>query len=312
MIDLIIVSYNGKEYTGQAIESALSNTIPPQKILVVDNNSSDGSVEYLSSKFKGIQIVANKTNLSYGGGANLGIKYTDTDYVVISNNDVVFPPNFFAKLREAIKILDGNFGILGFSQIYPNGKSQFSFGILHSVFAAILNLTFLEILYIASMKLLWKLIHFPRFLKVGYADGAIICVNKNAFTSIGGFDEDFFFYSEDVDLCYRMKRNGYKVLIDMENTVIHYRGQGKNDRIGVTPQRVEQFVNSRVLYCKKHLSSISARIYLFLQGIFYFELFLKDFTKVLFGKSNKDTIKFCLTASKLFFKNFFDYRKEIN
>jgi hypothetical protein len=90
---------------------------------------------------------------------------------------------------------------------------------------------------------------------------------------------------------------------------VHYRGQGKNDRIGVTPQRIEQFVNARVLYCQKNLSSLSARLYFLLESIFHLELLVVNLIKRIFGKSNKDTIKFCLTSSKLFFKNFLGNKK---
>ena len=309
MIDLLIISYNGKDFTSQAIESALANTVQPRSIIVLDNNSTDGSVEYLSSKFKDIQIIANKENLSYGGGANLGIKFCNSDFVVISNNDVIFPPNFFSKLLEAIDLLDGKFGILGPLQIYPNGKPQFSFGSLHSVLSALLDVTFLHILFLILVRMFYKVFHYPRFLKVGYVDGAVICVNRKAFESIGGFDENFRLYSEDTDLCLRMKKKGYNVLVDMDNTVVHYRGQGKNDRIGVTPQRIEQFVNARVLYCQKNLSSLSAKLYFLLESIFYLELLVVNLIRRIFGKSNKDTIKFCLTSSKLFFIKFLGNKK---
>ncbi len=311
MVELVIISYNGKELTKQAIESALSNTLKPNKIIVVDNNSSDGSVEYLSSfNYENVEIISNKINLSYGGGANQGVKFCSSKFVVISNNDVIFPSNFFLTLNNSIKLLKGNFGILGFQQLYPDGKPQFSYGKKHNIFSALIEITFLDKITGFLWKFFKKFFKSQRFVKAGFVDGAIICVNIDAFNQVGGFDESIFFYSEDADLSYRMQKYGYKILVDRGNYVIHYRGQGKYKRIGIPLERVEQFVLSRVKYCKKHFSNLYGRLYVLLSSIYYFELYILNSFKCIFDKDAQYVKKFHFLTSKNFFKCLIHYKNK--
>ncbi|MGB9770689.1 MAG: glycosyltransferase family 2 protein [Candidatus Kapaibacteriota bacterium] len=270
MVDLVIISYNGKSLTAEAIESAIANTLPPSKIIVVDNNSSDGSVEYLKDKFKQIEIVPLNKNYGYGKAANLGVQKSTASYVVISNNDVIFPKNFFEGIRNLIHKIEANLGIIGFQQIYPDGLFQNSYGKFHTLISGLLDVTLISLVEIRIRKLRWKF-GFRKVREVDYVDGAVICVNKSAFAKVGGFDENFFFYSEEVDLAKRMKGAGFKVFIDENNVVIHYRGQGANKQ-GLSLTSVKLLPESRALYCKKHLPTMNARFYMFLQAIYYKEL----------------------------------------
>ncbi len=310
MIDLVIISYNGKELTKQAIESALSNTLKPNKIIVVDNNSSDGSVEYLSSfNYENVEIISNKINLSYGGGANQGVKFCSSKFVVISNNDVIFPPNFFLNLENSLNLLEDDFGILGFQQLYPDGQPQFSYGKKHNVFNALIEISFLDKIGDFLSRFFKKFFKSRRYVNVGFVDGAVICVNMDAFNRVGGFDEDINFYSEDADLSYRMQNYGYQTLVDRENYVIHYRGQGKNKRIGIPLERVNQFVLSRVKYCKKHFSNFWGRLYVFLMSFYYFELYILNSIRCTFDKDALYIKKFTKLTYISFFKCFLRYNK---
>lgn len=301
MIDLVIVSHNGKELTKNAIDSALKNTFLPTKIIIVDNNSTDGTVEFLKSLYDEIEIVSLHENYGYGKAANIGVQSAKSPFVVISNNDVIFPNFFFENLKRLITKSNVNLGIIGFQQIYPDGKYQNSYGKFHSVASGLMDVFFISLLKLRINKLSWKL-GIRKIRKVDYVDGAVICVNKYAFESIGGFDEDFFFYSEEVDLCKRIKESGFDVIIDERNEVIHYRGQGRN-RIGLTSESAKLLAKSRAIYCNKHLSKVEGIIYLTLEAIFFKELsILLNLKKMLFGVKNTDQISVTNLLSKEFWK----------
>lgn len=306
MIDLIIVSYNGKELTRQAIESAINNSVKPQKIILVDNNSIDGTVDYIRNNFSNVHCISLPFNAGYGKAINIGFKYTNSKYVVIANNDVIFPEFFFEKVLDTTLHLEENFGVIGFQQIFPDGSFQNSYGRFHNLFSAFLDVTLLTLVELRVKKIIWKYKLNKKLKRVDYVDGAIFCVNKNAFEKINGFDEDFFFYSEEVDLCKRMKKNGFSVWFDSNNIVIHYRGQGKTNKLGLSENSIPQFVKARSLYCLKHLGKFSTSIYLLIESIFYFEIsFIFRLKYFLFKNSSPKQHILTRLISKEFLREFF-------
>lgn len=135
-----------------------------------------------------------------------------------------------------------------------------------------------------------------------YVDGAVICVNRKAFEGVSGFDEDFFFYSEEVDLCKRLSNHGYKIYIDLKNFVIHYRGQGIKHRTGLSLNTVPMFVNSRSLYCKKHLPVLEGKLYTLLESIYYKELsFIWKVRNFLTSQDYTEIIEITKEISKQFY-----------
>ncbi|MCX7908117.1 MAG: glycosyltransferase family 2 protein [Ignavibacteria bacterium] len=302
MIDLLIITYNGREFTKNAITSAISNTVKPQKVILVDNNSTDGTVQYIKDNFDFVEIISLPYNAGYGKAINIGMKSAVSPFVVVSNNDVIFPDNFFEKLIASLKQLDNNTGVLGVQQLFPDGSFQNSYGRFHNIIGGFLDICFFSVLEIRFKKIIWKFGLNKKVKKVGYVDGALLCINKTAFEKVGGFDENFFFYSEEVDLCKRMQKSGFKILFDPNIEVIHYRGQGIKNNIGLSENKVDLFVESRIKYCRKHLSDLETKIYILLEAIFYQELGILHFLKRLIkANSNRDNSKICFLISKRFF-----------
>lgn len=157
MIDLIIVSFNNQRLTVQAIESALKNSEPPEKIIVVDNNSSDGTVSFLKENYPSVHLVSLQENTGYGKAVNISFSQTKSPYVLISNNDVIFPEKFFSQLRSAIEELNGKFGIIGFQQVYPDKSYQNSYGKFHTLLSAIADVVFVSLIVSLIKKLKWRL-----------------------------------------------------------------------------------------------------------------------------------------------------------
>ena len=108
---IIIPTFNALEYTRLCLYSLKLTTFFPHDLIFVDNGSTDGTIEFLS-EFSNITLIRSKTNLGYAGACNLGIKKSDSDYIVISNNDIFFTPYWLTHLVEASESFP-NIGLVG-------------------------------------------------------------------------------------------------------------------------------------------------------------------------------------------------------
>jgi hypothetical protein len=89
-----------------------------------------------------------------------------------------------------------------------------------------------------------------------------MAIRKQAFSEIGGFDEDFFFYSEEADFCYRLRKSGWQVLFEPRACVVHHRG-GSSGLNPVNPKNIEMLIKSKILFCRKHLGQAETKFYIF-------------------------------------------------
>lgn len=262
--DFVIISHNNKELTEQAIESVYKSTLQPQKIILVDNCSIDGTIEYIRKKFPSVYIIPNENNLGYASAVNCGFRECVSSIVIVSNNDVIIGRNVFELLINDLEV-NPNIGVIGILQKYPNGKNQHSYGVIPGICSAIG-----ELLLIESVKNRVINKFYPTFLrknivKVGYVDGAFMAIRKKAFVDVNGFDEYFFFYFEESDFCRRVQEKGWLVCIDLRGEIIHYRGQYSTNKTGLEFSRVKLFVESLDKYSKKHLTPFKRKLYLFIK-----------------------------------------------
>ena len=230
-ISVVIVSYNVKEFLRSAIlsvEKALGHSSLEGEILVVDNNSGDGSAELVRTEFPTVRLWALKDNLGFGRANNVALREAQGDYMLILNPDTILGEetlevmlNFMKQHPEAglagCKLLngDGSFQLscrrgfptpwasftklFGLSKLFPNSK----------LFAQY-NLTYLPV---------------DQTYEVDALGGAFMMMSRAAFEATGGFDEQFFMYGEDLDLCYQVKKQGFKVFYVAETATIHFKGE---------------------------------------------------------------------------------------
>ncbi len=258
MIDLsiIIVNYNVKEFLQNlihSIEKASENI--STEIIVVDNASTDGSNELLKSKFPFIKLIENKINLGFGKANNIGLRIAKGNYIVMINPDAIVSEDTFSKM---IKFFEENpeAGLATPKILNPDGSLQLgcrrSFPGPWTSFCRVTGLSGL----FPNSKLFarYNLTYLPenQTFEVDAISGSFMMVNREVYEKVGGFDEQFFMYGEDLDLCYRIQNAGYKVFYVHTAQIIHYKGESTK-RSDIDEVRI--FYDAMRVFVKKHLAT---------------------------------------------------------
>ena len=265
-ISIIIISYNSKEYVIDCIKSIIYTCydfIP--EIIIVDNNSSDNTVEVVENLFPDVVLVKNEENYGYAKAINIGVENAKGDYLILSNADVIYRKNSIQTLVS--HIVANTCSICGPQQIFPDGKFQRSFGYFPSIKRAIYDV-FGITKYVQNNKRREFEKGIQKPYKVEYIDGAILCANKNTFYNLNRFDEDYFFYSEEVDFCYKAQMKGIDCCIVPRSIVVHHRG-GSQEKQGMSYKSIEMLINGEKMFLKKHKSEFESNAYFTLELIYF-------------------------------------------
>lgn len=232
MLDLsiIIVSYNTKDFLNNCINSLL-NCISKKinyEIIVADNASTDGSVKEVQNYNPKIKIIANKENLGFSKANNIGIRASsESRYILFLNSDTLMQKK---TIEEMIEFMDTHrdAGASTCKLVMPNGKIDDA---LHRGFPtpwnALCHFSGLEKLFpksklFAGYSLGWK--DFEKTHEIDALAGAFMLVRREAGEQVKWWDEDYFFYGEDIDFCYMLKQKGWKIYYVSNVFVIHYKG----------------------------------------------------------------------------------------
>jgi hypothetical protein len=195
------------------------------EIIVVDNASGDDSVPYLRKHVKGwknVRVVASDRNGGFGAGNNLGVAHAKGEYVLFLNNDTIVKD---ASAWEMIALMkaDERIGAMGGILRNMDGAPQISSGKFFSPLSLIAYLSGFEQFFMSSPKASGRL------ALVDWIKGAYLLIQRKTFLGIGGFDEHIFMYTEDMELCMRLKKAGYQLYIYPHTHVLH-KDNGSSNR----------------------------------------------------------------------------------
>jgi len=224
-ITFVIVSFKSGHIIEQCIKSINSNI----KIIVVENSDNIHIKNYLENRFSNVEVIIAKENLGYGKGNNLGISKVNTQYVFILNPDAILAENCLAELYKAHSILKDDFSILA-----PNYSNNYGF------FSDQNNHLKKEI------------------MEVDYVKGFAILINLKNVTFDKIFDENFFLFLEEIDLCKRIKNNGGKIFVIQKSKVQHLEKQASGDSLNVELCRNWHWMWSLFYYNYKHYGFFKA------------------------------------------------------
>ncbi|MFA5750449.1 MAG: glycosyltransferase family 2 protein, partial [Candidatus Shapirobacteria bacterium] len=218
---IIIPTWNTAKITQKCVKT-INKYIPGQEIIVVDNGSQDNTVEILS-KIKNVKIIANHANLGFAKANNIGLKHATSDYIIFMNSDIELLDSTILKMVEFLKN-NSNIGIIGPKFLNPDMAVQ------ASVFPPQTSLNAFKEFWLNKKNSYSKYIpNTKKPIKVWAISGGCIITRKSFFKSIGGWNEKYFFYFEDMDLCRKINKIGKDVIFYPECEIIHRHGaSGKN------------------------------------------------------------------------------------
>ncbi len=275
-LSIVIVNYNVKYFLEQCLHAAQKAAARiSSEIIVVDNDSVDGSCQMVQEKFPEAKLISNKNNEGFSKANNQAIRIAKGEYILLLNPDTVVQEDSFMKIVRfmdqtpdagglGVKMIDGKgrflpeskrglptpevafWKMFGFSRLFPHSKrfSRYHLGYLDK----------------------------DQIHAVDVLAGAFMLLRRETLDKVGLLDEDYFMYGEDIDLSYRITQGGYQNYYFPETTIIHYKGEStKKGSINY----VKVFYNAMIIFAKKHFSEGNARRYTILINLaIYFRALL--------------------------------------
>ena len=220
---IVIINYNGLNLIKKFIPSIITNS-SNCNIYVIDNNSTDDSVNYIKNNFSNINIINNSSNLGYAGGYNEGIKKIDEDLLIFLNNDATFLDenslyNLVKVFKENSEIKVAQPKIIDFTN-----QEKFEYSGAAGGFIDFFGYPFCRGRIFSNIELKNN---YNTTREVFWASGTCFAVRRSTFIEHNGFDESFFAHMEEIDLCWRIKRKNIDdKIVAVGNSEVHHLGGG--------------------------------------------------------------------------------------
>jgi GT2 family glycosyltransferase len=241
------------------------------EVFVVDNNSIDGSVEMVRSKFPDVQLIANTENFGFSKANNQAMRIAKGEYILLLNPDTVVEEDTFSKV---VQFMDDHKDAGGLGVRMIDGKGKFlpeSKRGLPTPAVAFYKIFGLSTLFPRSKKFgQYHLGYLDEFQthKIQILSGAFMLMRKEALKKVGLLDEAFFMYGEDIDLSYRITKGGYNNYYFPETRIIHYKGESTKKS---SVNYVFVFYRAMVIFAAKHFSQKNAKLFsLLINAAIYF------------------------------------------
>lgn len=258
LVSVIIVNYNSGALTHACVESLLREKITGGlEILIVDNASSDDSVTFLQSDFPEITVLANEKNLGLAAGVNQGVARAKGTYVLLLNPDIIALPNAVRTLTTFMQE-HPDVGVAGGQLLSPNGHIQYSSFRFYKPSTIVYRRTWLGKTKHGreeTRRFLMKDFDHRTIRDVDWLMGSCLCLRQAAIQEVGGMDERFFLYFEDVDWCRRFWHGGWRVTYVPQAQFSHFHQQSsrRGALVGIlTNWTTREHIRSAIKYFQKY------------------------------------------------------------
>jgi len=270
-ISIIIVNYNNFELLQQCLSTLINYTKGLEyEIIVVDNNSAEGDVETITSHFNNIILIKNETNEGFAKANNKGVKIAKGKYLLFLNNDTILFDNSIKKLLDFAEEQTGDF-ILSCRLLNIDGsfqESAYNFPTISRLIAATLFLDqlFTPVNIFSKYNLSSKNASDP--IIVDAVIGALIFIKKDTFLKLNGFDDRFYFYHEDIDLCYKLKKLDGSTVFFPGTSIYHIGGASAEKNLWFYMKNRSV---SRIQFAQKNFRGIYKNVFILIEqlGKFY-------------------------------------------
>jgi len=248
-VAVVILNWNGKNFLEKFLPFVVSYRAPDVQLIVADNASTDDSVAFLKANYPQIEIIQNTSNGGFAKGYNDALKQVDAEYYVLLNSDVEVTPGWIDPL---IKLMDSDENIAACQPKIKSyhQKNYFEYAGAAGGFIDKYGYPFCRGRILNNVE--EDKGQYDDDREIFWATGACLFIRANCFHQLNGFDEDFFAHMEEIDLCWRLKNVGYKIMFCSGSTVYHVGGGTLNK---LSPQKTFlNFRNNLILLFKNHAS----------------------------------------------------------
>ncbi len=265
-VTVIVVSFNTKELTHKALTALYNSTVQPANVVVVDNDSKDGSVDMIKTEFPEVSVIENHDNLGFAKANNQAIVTASTQpYVWLLNSDTETGAQ---SLEQLVTFMEAHprVAAVGPVLVYPTRAWQSVggyFPTVGNVFAYLVPYTYF--LPVAWRKKLRSIALYPQEipaegLDLDYVTGAAVLLRRAALDQSGLLAEDYFMYFEETDLCWRLRKNAWELKVIPTEPVMHV--YGGSFKTKVDSRRLGLFLNSLRLFVNKYYSGVTRHLIL--------------------------------------------------
>ena len=296
-LSVIIVSYNTKELLENCLKSIFDNRLSGMEVIVVDNNSSDGTPDMVQAKFTEAELLSNPENIGFAAAVNQGIKISSGKYILLLNPDTVVKGECLTNCIDYMESNE-NTGILGCRILNPDSTIQPSVRDFHGFWNCVFESLFLTKIF-KKAKLFGKYhgtcYDYNKEMDANVLLGAFLFIRKELIDQVGLLDERFFIYSEETDLCYRAKKAGWKNVFYPGAEIIHIHGGSTSN---IKTRAFLHLHNSLNQYLRKHKGffvSLLCRFILFI-GVTLRSIAWLIFSTVTFNKQRYEKFRVYLST----------------
>ncbi|MCM8796410.1 MAG: glycosyltransferase family 2 protein [Candidatus Omnitrophica bacterium] len=257
-LSVIIVSWNVRDFLKRCLESLYRYTVGIEfEVFVVDNNSYDASPDMVRQSFSQVNLIVNKDNLGFAKANNQALTFCSGRYILFLNPDTELLDN---SLKLMVDFMDTHpeASAAGCKLIYSDGSLQHSCRHFPSLFTDLMEKLYLDYVFPQSPFFnFYRMGLWPHdtLRKVDVPYGACIIIRKQAIDILGGMDERFFMYYDEIDLCYRIKQTGGSVYFIPDINIVHHANRSSSQ---VSLETQQYKYRSKLLFFKKHYGMLSA------------------------------------------------------
>lgn len=246
-VAVVILNWNGKGFLEKFLPQVMAYNAPYAEVIVADNASTDDSISFLETHYPQVSIIRNNVNGGFAKGYNDALKHVDAEYYVLLNSDVEVTPRW---IEPVIELMESDAGIAACQpkiRAYGN-REYFEYAGAAGGFIDKYTYPFCRGRIFDS----YERDHgqYDDAREIFWATGACLFIRAEMFHKASGFDEDFFAHMEEIDLCWRIKNMGHKIMYCPHSTVFHV-GGGTLSK--TSPRKTYlNFRNNLLLMCKNH------------------------------------------------------------
>ncbi len=266
---IIIVNYRSWKPLRKCLDSIINQGVNSE-IIVIDNENNINENKKIKNEYDSVKLLSNKENVGFSKACNQGAKISKNEWILFLNPDTILPKNCLIKLSK--KIVNNKNDIIGIKQVDENSIDNHAYGIFLNIFTFSGAIRFFYRLVTNQTK---KNNSKKREFRPDWISGSFLLISRFNFFRIGGWDENFWMYYEDMDLCKRASKIGIKTMFYNDIHCIHYHGLSSRIDFETKVTCKSQVIISSFLYINKHFSNLYKFFLIYVMKLsIYLELIL--------------------------------------